>query len=88
METILAIYTILLAITIVLALSVNHRCHRLGCGIPIQNIIEVLGAPKLLFLMTLSMTLLLPITLIENLHAVILDDKRFIELANRRAITF
>ena len=88
METILAIYTILLAITIVLALSVNHRCHRLDCGIPMKNIIEALGASKVLFLLTLSMTILRPITLVENLYAVILDDERFIELANRRAITF
>lgn len=88
MKTILAIYTILLVITIVLGLCVNHRSHRLDCGIPLTEIIRVLGTPKVLFLLMLTMTFLLPVPLVENLYAILLDDARFIELANRRAITF
>ena len=88
MKTILALYTILLFITIVVAFCVNHRCHRLGCGIPVAKVIEAIGAPRMFFLMTLTMTVFLPITLAQNLYVVFLDNERFTEIANRFAITF
>ncbi len=88
MNSILAIYTILLLVTISLLLCVNQRCHRLECGIPLTEVIETYGAPLVFSLMLLTLTLLLPITLLQNLHAIFLDDERFTAMANRCAITF
>ena len=88
MNTILALYTILLFITIAVALHDNHRCHRLGCGIPMAKVIEIIGAPMMIFLLVLTMTVFLPITLAQNLYMLFLDDERFAEVANRSAITF
>ena len=52
------------------------------------KVIEILGAPTLIFLLVLTMTVFLPITLAQNLYMLFLDDERFAEVANRSAITF